>query len=203
VSSYWSRADRRAFINEIAFHLFIECQRAEQAGNLFVDPEPLLPAAVKAARSRQEQFADRRASPPPADLTTLERLEVASLLRVLTGFSRRMSKPGSTVHLRPRFKGCGILDECEADLIIDDLLIEVKAGDRSFRAIDVRQILTYCALDRLEKKFGLACVACVNPRRGTYFRQDIETLCLQLASKPSSELLAELTYFLSSGDMSR
>lgn len=197
----WSSADRRAFINEVAFWVFIEWQRNESARQ-HPNRESVLQAGVAYARRRQEQFRGRGGS-PATDLTMLEQLEVGSLVRLLGAFKQRVTRPRSVTHLIPRFRGCGILNECEADLIVGDTLIEIKAGDRNFRSIDIRQMLIYCALDALEGKFGITRVACVNPRRGTYFLADLETLCLQLASKPASELLAEIAYFLSSGDMSR
>lgn len=102
----------------------------------------------------------------------------------------------------PPFKGCGILDSCNGDLLVGEELIEIKAGDRSFRARDVRQLLTYCALNHSSHEYALTKVGCANPRRGTKFSIDIETLCIEVSSKPAPELLAEVVYFCSSGDMS-
>ncbi len=64
-----------------------------------------------------------------------------------------------TIRVSPRFEGCGWLDECEADFLTSNVLVEVKAGDRAFRSIDLRQVLIYCALNFASKKYDI--VTCV------------------------------------------
>jgi len=87
-------------------------------------------------------------------------------------------------------------------MIAADILIEVKAGDRNFRSPDIRQVLTYCVLNQIEKLHDIRRICFVNPRRALYALVDLDTLCLQLSSKSPPELLSEIEYFLSSGEMS-
>ena len=200
VGTVWSRPERRAFINEIAFHMFI----------LSIDPDrpqglnysEILPLSIAEARRRQAKFGsvdnDVIQEPSP-----LEMAEAYGLFRRLRSFKSRIHPSANGIYVAPGFKGCGILDSCQADLIFGDMLIEIKAGDRNFRSTDVRQILTYCALNAAEGAYRLRRFALVNPRRAFYFVGDIETICLQCASKPPAELLSEILYFLSNGELSR
>src|SRR5436853_3379912 len=41
----------------------------------------------------------------------------------------------SLLHCRPAFFGCGMVDACEGDVLLDDALYEIKAGDRQIRSI--------------------------------------------------------------------
>jgi hypothetical protein len=200
----WSRADRRAFVNEIGFELFAHRVRGAPAGHSEFSFDDRFSMAVAAAGTSLARFSFT--SPQPDYPTNLERLEAMSLANGLHSFRRRVeyiARDWQQTCVHPRFRGCGILEACEGDLLIGDILVEVKSGDRNFRSIDIRQLLTYCALNSMEKQFNLRQVACVNPRRATYFRVDLETLCLQLCRKPSDELLSEIVYYLSSGDISR
>jgi hypothetical protein len=196
----WSRPERRAFINEIAFHMFaLSLSGVDGAATRYSE---LMPLAIAEARRKQELYADSR-SLDIAEPSLLEMTEAYMLYRRLRSFRFRVYPPGGPIHLAPEFKGCGILDKCEADLIVGDLLIEVKAGDRNFRSTDLRQLLTYCALNYVENGYQIRRIALLNPRRAIYFTTELETLCLQLAAKSPSELLSDIVYFLSSGDLSR
>ena len=98
--------------------------------------------------------------------------------------------------IQPRFKGCGILDSCYGDLFMGNTLYEVKCVERNLRSIDIRQVLTYCALNYQSCQFEIDEVCVVNPRRGISFRFSVESLAQQASSKNSAELFHQIGDFL-------
>ena len=103
--------------------------------------------------------------------------------------------PDDTV-IQPRFKGCGILDSCYGDLFMGRTLYEVKCVERNLRGIDIRQVLTYCALNYQSQQFEIEEVCIVNPRRGISFTFDIEALAQKVSGKNSAELFHQIGDFL-------
>jgi hypothetical protein len=97
---------------------------------------------------------------------------------------------------RPTFKGCGILDSCEADILCGDTLIEVKAGDRTFRAVDLRQVLAYCALNHVDKQYKIEGIAIVNPRHGVGSVFRLIDVVRGLAACGPTELFEQIIDFL-------
>ena len=194
----FSRPNRRAFLNEIGFQLFLS---APNFSGSYITGSHLLEPAVGSARIQQARYTAEQAGNIPFP-DTIEQFEVESIYRSLLAFRGLMPITFDIVP-RPAFVGCGLLDSCSGDFLLGNTLVEVKSGDRNFRSVDVRQVLTYCALNYARPEYNIESVSCVNPRRGIYFITEIETLCLQLAAKSSNELLSELIYFVSSGDVSR
>ena len=95
-----------------------------------------------------------------------------------------------------RFKGCGILDSCYGDLFVGSCLYEVKCVERNLRSIDIRQVLTYCALNYQSQQITIDEVSIVNPRRGIAFRYGVEALAQQVSGKNSAELFHQIGDFL-------
>jgi hypothetical protein len=118
-------------------------------------------------------------------------------------FVERQASGEKQIIFEPTFKGCGFLEASVGDLIVGDALFEVKAGDRLFRSTDLRQLITYCAMNFANKSYQIYRAGCVNPRRGTYFVLDLETLALQLSGKSATELFNDIIYYLSSSGISR
>lgn len=98
--------------------------------------------------------------------------------------------------IQPRFKGCGILDSCYGDLLMNATLYEVKCVERNLRSIDIRQVLTYAALNYQSRQYLIEEVCIVNPRRGIVFRFDVESLAQEVSRKNSAELFHEIGDFL-------
>jgi hypothetical protein len=99
---------------------------------------------------------------------------------------------GSLLSWEHRLAGCGEIEACHVDLLIDSVhLVEIKAVSRAFRGLDLRQLLTYAAvsesLSRPVERVGL-----INPRRGTFLTWDVSQLALDLGSPSYVELMASL-----------
>lgn len=141
----------------------------------------------------------------PSDLSPLhpdEMEDAREQLRRLRIFFENEAK-GAALELSPPFAGCGIIDACEGDIYFDDTLFEIKAGDRNFRSIDLRQILTYAALNYSQSKRKIDSVGLFNPRLGISFCMGLEELCLEVSGHSASHTLSEIIRAISSGEISR
>ena len=186
---------RRGFINEIAFQLFAETRIIP-----FVTKE-----AEERATSRARQLILRIEESRPSDTSPLnfeEMRDAKEQLRRLGVFFENEAK-GATLELSPAFAGCGIIDACEGDVYFENTLFEIKAGDRNFRSIDLRQILTYAALNYSQSMRTIDLVGLFNPRLGISFCMGLDELCLEVSGRPASHTLSEIIRVISSGEMSR
>lgn len=198
--------ERRAFINAIAFNAFCDRVGAAQksvfpaARPSLVDKETL-GAAVNNARDevcKMENLLPFEIPDPEAhELSDSQ----AQLVRLESFFYRETI--GTHLLLRPEFPGCGIIDRCYGDVLASTCLYEIKAGERPFRSIDIRQLLIYCSLNAEAKTYVINEVALFNPRRGVSFKVGIDDLCFEISGRSSAELLWDLSRVVSSGDISR
>lgn len=108
------------------------------------------------------------------------------------------AKTFETLVVQPRFKGSGILNSCYGDLLCDDCLYEVKMVDRNLRGVDLRQVLTYCALNSQSQQAVINSVAILNPRRGITFQFNLDELAHYACRKTAAELFHEIIGFLGS-----
>lgn len=131
--------------------------------------------------------------PPPSPT---EVKEAEALAEVLVEFARTEADRELIVP-RPPFAGCGLLAACRGDLLIGQTLYEVKAVEEGFEQPDIRQLLTYCTLNFAAPRYDICQVGLVNPRKGTFFRSDLEVLVQNLSGKSSTELFYEIIDFLS------
>jgi len=190
--------DRRVVVNELAFCLLGRVAKKTKGGQ---------PAEID-AKDMQECYglAQRRVlmgDRPSVDgeLNEAERNDSLEqyrrLVEILGGASL------SRLIMEPAFPGCGILDSCTGDVISGATLYEIKAGERYFRSVDVRQVITYAALNYSAQKHSIRRVGLINPRMGVGFEMDIEGICQEAAGKSANALLSEIVHHLSSGELSR
>ncbi|MGY3909518.1 hypothetical protein ACW5XW_06900 [Aeromonas piscicola] len=102
-----------------------------------------------------------------------------------------------TLIIDPVFDGCGFVNESTGDFLYGNTLVEIKSGERSFNAIDVRQVLTYLTLNHFSKKpFKIDKVELFNPRMGISFSESVESFCKNLSALSSQELFSEIEKFI-------
>lgn len=101
-----------------------------------------------------------------------------------------------SLQLFPALRGFGWLDECTCDAWTSDVLFEVKAGERTFRSTDVRQVVTYLALNHLSGGKQLKTVFLVNPRRANFFRIGVEALSSETAGRGIVDVVQGIETFL-------
>jgi hypothetical protein len=183
---------RSAFVAELAFSYF--CLRV-----LGVPESEIISPATSATKKRLLPLLDD----PKAlegELSKVEQAQVFALANSLWSFFL----PRKTdIITRPLFRGCGFVDTSEGDILDSTCLFEIKAVDRPFRSVDVRQLITYCALNHLSGQFELEDVGVFNPRMGIYFKFPIEEMSREVSGRSSQELFDSIVSALSSGDISR
>lgn len=185
-------AVRSAFIAELAFSQF----SAFVSGVEFDDIEASALAETK-----------RRIAPLLDDPFVLERESTEAEQKLLSQLERNLTtffrgRPGDLC-VRPMFAGCGYVDASEGDVISGTCLFEVKAVDRQFRSLDIRQLITYCALNYQSKQFQIDSIGIFNPRRGLYFEDTVEGVSREISGQPSQNLFDSIISAISSGDISR
>lgn len=128
-------------------------------------------------------------------LTERERVEAKSLSNRLKHFIQWVE--GKNVVVDPAFPGCGFIEPSVGDIQVDDMLIEVKAVDRSFRSVDLRQVLMYAALNHAAGLPPIRTLTLMNPRQGTYLSWTPDVVCYQAAGLPASEVYESIVEFVS------
>ena len=129
-----------------------------------------------------------------------EKNESKELSRRLLRFFINRQVPLRT---RPLFPGCGYIGMSEGDLLSGSTLFEAKSVDRMIRGIDLRQLLTYAALNKSGRIFELDKIGIINPRRGISVEFELDEVCIGISGKPADALLYEIIETVSSGAMSR
>lgn len=184
-------ANQRGIVNECGFLLFVS------GLELKIDPEHL-PKEIVAQRvndasnyiARMQHFS----TVPPIPISAWGIREATLLASRLTTFFA--ATPWQELRPKPFFPGCGWVDDAEGDVLADRTLFEVKAGERQFRGADVRQLLSYCALSFSAKTYDIETVCLINPRFGTFFQDDIETLCQKIAGLSAADVLGEIVNYI-------
>lgn len=147
------------------------------------------------AESAFERIKRLRGSEGKAKMKHLRGMDDSMMIAVRLQDFFETEGAGALV-IQPHFKGCGILDSCYGDLFLDGTLYEVKCVERNLRSIDIRQVLTYCALNYQSRQFEIDEVCILNPRRGISFRFGVESLAQKASGKNSSELFHQIGDFL-------
>jgi hypothetical protein len=186
---------RRGFVNEIAYQLFVETKSSLALTKESED------RAISTARELMLRIEETRGSDTPLP-NSVEMLDAKEQLRRLAIFFQYEAK-GANLELSPLFAGCGFIDACEGDVYFDQTLFEIKAGDRNFRSIDLRQLLTYAALNYAHSRRTIERVGLFNPRLGISFSMPLNELCLEVAGHSAPDTLSEIIRVISSGDISR
>ena len=166
---------RRALIAEYAFSLFVERRRgASIVGDLSGESQTNRAWAdtIRRLAPYSAQGLDIETSLNSEENT--EVAEIASRLGRVFDFSQ-------SVVLRPSFPGCGFVDESEGDVIFGSTLYEIKTVDRPIRSSDIRQTITYAALNSASasNRFEISRVGLFNPRRGQFCDIEIEHVLLR------------------------
>lgn len=190
---------RRELVNEGAF--LLATLRVEK--RLLGQGKPSREILDRACAAAVEQAARMHRFDPDtiSPLDTRERDEVLEL-------GERLEKilgvlvPRGEILPRPPFAGCGIVKSCHGDVLANGALFEVKAGEKNFRLVDLRQLFIYGALNYAEPRYELVELGYVNPRRGVWYREELGVLVQLAAGVSSVELFSEIVDFISSDRVS-
>jgi hypothetical protein len=193
--------NRRGFINEVAFELFCESVRDNERWPCRPPSTEQIQSAAASVQStvmRRGAARDFELESPP---TGEEILDIAEqhyrLMQVFTYYYW-----GANIVPGPVFRGCGVVDKCIGDVLVSSTLFEIKAGDRLFRSIDVRQLIIYATLNYVSKQYEITRVGIFNPRVGIRIDLGLDELCFEISGKRSIELLSVNSCSLTGGQFS-
>jgi hypothetical protein len=191
-----SKTTRRAVTAEYAFSLLVERKKSMTRGTFEMGrlEEAAWLETVRRLAPYSAQGLDVESR-----LSEEEKEEVSIIANRLEVF---FNAPEPIV-LRPIFAGCGYIDASEGDVIFGSTLFEIKTVERPVRSSDIRQTITYAALNSASRQFDLQNLGLFNPRRGQYCSVGLEHLCSEISGRPAQELLSIVVQALSSGEISR
>ncbi|MEU4328981.1 hypothetical protein [Nonomuraea dietziae] len=122
-----------------------------------------------------------------AALTNLEQLEVDLVQQNIMQYASTFTN-ARYFHPAP---GCGVVNAAIADIVDSKQIAEVKAVGRMFRAIDLRQLLTYAAIF-YASGILVEDLSLYNPRKAIVFTGKIEDISLSVCGRPAFELMQNL-----------
>jgi hypothetical protein len=192
-------ARRRALIAEYAFSLCVERNKDVAAVDDARSEGVVEEMAWQATEVRLRPFANEGLE-LDRKFTIEERHEIDEIAeRLLRFFGDGVQQPV----FRPVFFGCGFIDASEGDAVFGRTIYEVKTVERPFRSSDIRQTLTYAALNYASKQFDVKNVGLFNPRRGQFREMSLNDVCAEISGRPAQELLTLVVEAVSSGEISR
>lgn len=184
--------DTRGVVNEIGFQIFAVSIKFDTSIEFL--SQPALDQSIR--DGLRHIRALREHGRPPVPHPTNEQINEAIVLAKRLDVFLRQASPGTLIP-SPIFRGCGWVNECAGDVLGNQTLFEVKAGDRRFRSIDVRQVLIYCALNSAATTYDISRVCLVNPRLGVFFEESLDELCGETAGRSATDVLNEIVQFAS------
>lgn len=190
---------RRALIAEYAFSLFIEEMKDNVVDGEGRSGDAIKEAAWLATEMRLAPYV-RQGLELNRNFNEDESHEINEISNRLVRF---FIEPNRLPVLRPRFSGCGFVDASEGDIIFGQTIYEIKTVDRPFRSNDIRQTITYAALNFASGQFEIRAVGLYNPRRSQFCDIDLDLVCSEISGRPAQELLALVIQAISSGEISR
>jgi hypothetical protein len=183
-------ADYRGIVNEAGFLLFRANMHAKDQAPI---TQPDISVAFEEAIEKIKRLP-RSKTPALATILNTGTLEATLIAHNLT---RYFSDEHTDVRVNPPIPGCGWVSDAEADVLADTTLYEVKAGERHFRIADLRQALTYCALNFSSKSYQINAVGLINPRSGSIVVDSLDDICQQVAGAPAVHILSDIVEFIS------
>jgi hypothetical protein len=97
----------------------------------------------------------------------------------------------------PFFPGCGVMANCKGDILFENSLVEIKSGERTLQASDIKQLLVYCGLNEIAgKKYKIDKIVYFNPRMGVLWNGDINLVFRSISSITLVDFYQDLEDFL-------
>lgn len=192
-----TRAD---IVAEFAFWSARLLYEGGQAPDGLLDDPPVVQEASRRAFEVVQQYEGVK----PDAVRPLLPTELREGLALAKNYASlyRACEPITRIEFGPQFQGCGFLNAAEGDLGIDRTLVEVKTTTRRVAGKDLRQLITYLALDAGAGRQRWSHVSVFNPRRGTFHRAEVDALLLRISGgKPRVDVLGELVEFVQATDL--
>lgn len=180
-------SERQALVSETAFMLWVhgEGERGVPEG------------AVAAARARLAELVPAEHLTDP--LSDAERAVAGTMARRLGRYVGGELEL-QTIEVEPRLPGCGTVSGGIPDIVAITtsrgrplrIVLEIKSVDRTFRATDFRQLVTYAVLIFASRGYIPDLFALMNPLRGTAVEIGVAEFFADTAGTATDELVQRL-----------
>ena len=192
---------RRSFLSEVSFKLLKDSYEYEydfsddtKLSERLVNVEKICRDFFKLYQEADSQLYDY--------LNEDEKKETIELSKRIKNFLNEYLKCKELL-VYPKFSGCGFLDTCYGDILVDNILFELKMVNRNFQLNDFKQLIVYCTLNFLSNEHKIEKIGLYNPRKGKYVIYDLDEFCLNISGKTSTSLFSEVIEYVSSGELSK
>lgn len=190
----------RGIVNEFGFDLARAAHQSKVQDTRKLDGD-VRAQAMQAAYKKIARY-ERKEIDAFAFLTVKEVAEADSIGMSILELVDYLPPTGPTI-FSPTFRGCGFVDSCQGDLLDGRYLCELKAGDRNFRITDLRQLLTYAALNHLAPVQPVTHLALVNPRKGVIYTDTFDAIAWAASGRSASDLVNAIVDVMSGSGGSR
>lgn len=187
-STFEVNRDRRSVINELSFRLFMSLAKEKK-----LSVSDRMEMSLEVSRYIERLAPNINIDQP---ISEEEFEEAGSLSSALAQYFSEIGL--NKLRFWPIFRGCGRISSCKGDIITNDKLVEVKAGDRHFRITDVRQVIAYLTLNSISKQYDIQHISLVNPRKGLFFETTVEVLLEDCSQRKPVDVFGDIIDFLSS-----
>lgn len=120
-------------------------------------------------------------------------------LRLLERFENKKKN----ILIYPEFAGCGWLDTCYGDIVVENTIYEIKSVNRNYNISDYRQLMVYCALNHLSKQHNIQTIALYNPRKDILCTHKLEDFASAISGATFNDLCWEIINYIGSEDTSK
>jgi hypothetical protein len=127
--------------------------------------------------------------------------EIIILANRIIKFCRSRSKD-SRFSAPVAMTGHSLVGDCNADLLVENDLVEIKYVDRNFRSIDLRQCLIYTSLNYLKIGASFDNIVLFNPLRGIYVELTYEEVIRGAGGISLIDFIHDFSFAASSGQVS-
>lgn len=189
--------EMRGVVNEVGFRAFSRIKRSNTKPNR-TNVQKAISESIEEAITYVNRFMSNSINTTSEFDENCIRESTFIAFRLIHFFAYK-----DRIIIQPKFVGCGVISACEGDIVVDDCLYEIKAGNRAFRISDLRQLLIYTALAYSNKSLIFDCIGIFNPRTGVTWKRSIDHVCLAVAGQRSNDVLPILVDQFSMASVSR
>lgn len=188
---------RRALINHFSFNIYKYSIKKKCSISIIKKDSELIKKLLCLTQKQLSAFISKDL-PNLEDLNRNEMQESIQIAENLEMFFKKHYKKSNTkIIANPKFRGCGIINNCYGDILIDKDLYEIKATKKYFEPKDIRQLLTYCALNFNNKRYNIENIGIYNPKVGLYFKINVNDICSLASGNNSITIFNSIVDFVS------
>jgi hypothetical protein len=142
---------------------------------------------------------------PDADERLVDALDEGEFIDVIELAKRLITffNYGDNIKFSPMIKGCGFLDNCYGDLLLDKTLWEIKCVNHSFKMNDFKQLFTYVAFNSISRQYDIERIGLYNPRNNANFEINVNEFARIVSGREYNDLCLSLISFVTNENQSK